>query len=80
MTVETQLSIRPSWIAPTSTSKSAPSPASRSSIKTWIDGQIDAAATVDAARAAAFEAMQTRSQAGAGLRTHATDRDGLYGP
>ena len=38
----------------------------------WIDGQIDAGATVDAARAAAFEAMQTRSQAGAGLRTHAT--------
>lgn len=40
--------------------------------QTWIDGQIDASATVDAARAAAFEAMSARSMAGAGLRTHAT--------
>ena len=38
----------------------------------WIDGQIDAAATVETARAAAFEAMQARSRAGAGLRTQAT--------
>ncbi len=40
--------------------------------QSWIDTQIDAAASVEAARAAAFEAMQTRSNAGAGLRTHAT--------
>ena len=38
----------------------------------WIDGQIDAAATVETARAAAFGAMQARTQAGAGLRTQAT--------
>jgi len=38
----------------------------------WIDGQIDANATVEAARAAAFDAMQTRSSVGASLRTHTT--------
>lgn len=38
----------------------------------WIDAQIDAAATVETARAAAFGAMQARTQAGAGLRTQAT--------
>jgi Mu-like prophage major head subunit gpT len=38
----------------------------------WIDTQIDAAATVETARAAAFEAMQARSRSGAGLRTQAT--------
>ena len=39
--------------------------------QSWIDNQIDAAASIDAARASAFEAMRTRSQAGADLRTHA---------
>lgn len=35
----------------------------------WIDGQIDRAETVDAARAAAFEAMRTRSANGNAVRT-----------
>lgn len=35
----------------------------------WIDGQIDAVATPDQARAAAFEAMRTRSAAAGAVRT-----------
>ncbi|MEP9348797.1 prohead protease/major capsid protein fusion protein [Xanthobacter sp. KR7-225] len=35
----------------------------------WIDGQIDAAATTDAARAAAFEALRSRSAPAGQLRT-----------
>lgn len=37
--------------------------------QSWVDSQIDAGATVEAARAAAFTEMQTRSAAAAGVRT-----------
>lgn len=37
---------------------------------TWIDQQVDREATVDEARAAAFEAMQTRSAPAAQVRNH----------
>lgn len=41
----------------------------------WADGQIDADATAEAARSAAFEAMHTRSRSQPVIRTHAPAND-----
>jgi hypothetical protein len=43
--------------------------------QSWIDGQIDAGVGVDAARAAAFEAMKTRMAAGNTIRAAITGFD-----
>jgi HK97 family phage prohead protease len=43
----------------------------------WIDTQIDAGASIDQARAAAFEELKTRSAAGANIRTATASVDGV---
>ena len=43
--------------------------------RSWTDGQIDGGATIDAARAAAFEAMRARSAAVATVRTATVGTD-----
>lgn len=78
MTVETTPAASPEVNPPAAVDRAAVNQEIRSIARvagldqSWIDGQIDAAATVDGARAAAFDSMRQRSAQVSQVRTHAT--------
>lgn len=78
MTVETTPATTPEVNPPAAVDRAAVNQEIRSIARVagldqnWIDGQIDAAAPIDAARSAAFDAMRHRSAQVSQVRTHAT--------